>query len=118
MVHPILVLDPGIVDEVVEAAAHDFLDVDSMIHHSLSSLALVQQAGGTLVVVEVDAIGRARVFENLLMLESMDWRLVLLNFCMKLAKPNCTVYRISANRHRVGCWGRSSCTPCSGLKTG
>lgn len=115
---PTPVLGPGIVDEVAGAVVRDFLDVDSMIHHFLSSLVQARRTEGTIVVVavEVDVRGQVRVFGNLLMLGSMDWRQALLNLCMKLAKLNCTVYRISSNRHRGGYSGRSSCTPYSGLE--
>lgn len=102
-----------IADEAGVVVARGYLDVDSTILHSLASLVQLQE-GGT-VVGEAVLVVPEGVFGNLSMLVLTDWRRALRSLCMKLVKPNCTVYRISSNRHHVDYSGRSSCILYSGL---
>lgn len=99
---------PDTADEAVEAAVHDFPDVDATIPHSRASPFLPPDAGVVSVVQE-------EVFGNLLMPVSKRWCMVPQSFCRKLVMLHYRVYRIFANRHRVGCLGHSFCIPCLGL---
>jgi len=89
---------------VVEA--HDFQDVDSIVHHSI--LAQVQVRGR----IPEEVLGRGGVSGNYWTIVFVHLQMDLLRIYKKLAEPNCMVYHIFSNRYRGRYWGRCFCIQC------
>jgi hypothetical protein len=86
---------------VVEA--HDFQDVDSIVHHLILAQVQIRDRN------PAEVLGRGGVSGNYWTIVFVHLQMGPLRIYKKLEELNCMVYRISSNRYHGGCWGRYSC---------